>query len=129
MKTTTKKKPAAQVAVAKKAAAVKAAAVEKRPQSPWLQQQALTAPAEIKIPRQQADTPYQAQGPPRLRTKAEVLEIARVSYVTLWSWMRSGKFPRSRVVGGKSMWLSTEIDQWLSDLSVRRLKGDHHDEE
>jgi predicted DNA-binding transcriptional regulator AlpA len=38
--------------------------------------------------------------------------------------MRDGKFPRSRVVGGKSMWLSTEIDAWIAGLPVRQLKGD-----
>jgi predicted DNA-binding transcriptional regulator AlpA len=70
-----------------------------------------------------------AHGPPslplRLLTKPEVRRIAGgVSYVTLWSWMRAGTFPRSRVVGGKSMWLSSEIDAWLADLRVRPLKGD-----
>jgi predicted DNA-binding transcriptional regulator AlpA len=69
-----------------------------------------------------------ARGPPsliRLLTKPEVLLIAGgVSYPTLWSWMRAGRFPRSRVVGGKSMWRSDEIQCWLDDLPVRKLKGD-----
>jgi hypothetical protein len=40
----------------------------------------------------------------RLLTKPEVLLIAGgISYPTLWSWMRAGTFPRSRIVGGKSM--------------------------
>ena len=124
MKTSAKKKPAAQVAVAKKAAALKAAGDQKKPQSPWLRQVALTAPTEIKITEQQSDTPYWAQGPPQLLSKAEVLKIAKVSYVSIWSWMRAGTFPRSRIVGGKSMWLSTEIEAWLAALPVRRLKGD-----
>ena len=38
--------------------------------------------------------------------------------------MRAGTFPRSRVVGGKSMWLSTEVDAWMSALPLRPLKGD-----
>jgi predicted DNA-binding transcriptional regulator AlpA len=118
----TSTKPAAQVAVAKKAAKLKAAADKKQP--PWLQYAALTAPTEIKIAKQQSDKPYWAQGPPRLLSKSEVTEIARASYVTIWSWMRRGEFPRSRIVGGKSMWLSTEIEAWLAALPVRRLKGD-----
>ena len=70
-----------------------------------------------------------ARGPPslmlRLLTKPEVLLIAGgVSYPTLWSWMRAGRFPRSRVVGGKSMWRSDEVQAWLDALPVRRLKGD-----
>jgi hypothetical protein len=38
--------------------------------------------------------------------------------------MRDGKFPRSRIVGGKSMWLLREVDDWLAALPVRPLKGD-----
>ena len=72
---------------------------------------------------------HAARGPParegaHLLSKREVLAIANVSYPTLWSWMRQGKFPRSRVVGGKSMWLSTDIEAWLATLPVRKLKGD-----
>jgi predicted DNA-binding transcriptional regulator AlpA len=61
----------------------------------------------------------------RLLTKPEILLIAGgVSYVTLWSWVRAGTFPRSRVVGGKSMWRSDEVQAWLDALPVRPLKGD-----
>jgi predicted DNA-binding transcriptional regulator AlpA len=47
--------------------------------------------------------------------------------------MRQGRFPRSRSVGGgeseggqnqKVAWLSDEVDAWLTELPVRRLKGD-----
>jgi predicted DNA-binding transcriptional regulator AlpA len=60
----------------------------------------------------------------RLLNRHEVLAFAGCSYPTLWAWMRAGKFPRSRILGGKSMWLSTEIDEWLANLPVRPLKGD-----
>ena len=61
----------------------------------------------------------------RLLTKPEVLLIAGgISYPTLWSWMRAGTFPRSRIVGGKSMWRSDEVEAWLEALPVRPLKGD-----
>jgi predicted DNA-binding transcriptional regulator AlpA len=69
-----------------------------------------------------------ARAPPplavRLLSKYEVMTITGLSYPTLWAWMRAGKFPRSRIVGGKSMWLSTEIDAWLTGLKQRPLKGD-----
>jgi predicted DNA-binding transcriptional regulator AlpA len=66
-----------------------------------------------------------ARAPPVcLVDKAQVCAIANVTFATIWAWMRAGKFPRSRVVGGKSMWLSTEVDQWLAELPVRALKGD-----
>jgi len=64
--------------------------------------------------------------PPQLRliSKSKVLKIVGCSYPTLWAWMRAGKFPRGRVVGGRSMWRSDEIDAWLAGLPIRRLKGD-----
>jgi predicted DNA-binding transcriptional regulator AlpA len=70
-----------------------------------------------------------ARGPPslvlRLLAKPEVLLIADgISYPTLWSWMRAGTFPRSRIVGGKSMWRSDEVQAWLDALPLRPLKGD-----
>jgi predicted DNA-binding transcriptional regulator AlpA len=60
----------------------------------------------------------------RLLDKDEVCAIAGASFPTIWAWMRTGTFPRSRVVGGKSKWLSTEIEAWVQGLPVRRLKGD-----
>jgi predicted DNA-binding transcriptional regulator AlpA len=68
---------------------------------------------------------HQEQKPAvRLMPKREVLAITGCSYPTLWEWMRAGKFPRSRVVCGKSMWISTEVEAWMQNLPVRRLKGD-----
>lgn len=60
----------------------------------------------------------------RLLTKAEVMAVANASFPSIWQWMRDGKFPRSRIVNGRSMWLSTEIEQWLAGLPLRPLKGD-----
>ena len=75
-----------------------------------------------------ADEPKAAKPTPALRLldKHEVLAITGTSYVTLWTWMTADppKFPRSRIVGGKSKWLSTEVEAWLSNLPVRPLKGD-----
>src|SRR5262249_45662854 len=59
-----------------------------------------------------------------LLDKKDILSITHVTFPTIWTWMRAGTFPRSRVVGGKSMWLSSEVERWLSDLPVRVLKGD-----
>ena len=60
----------------------------------------------------------------RLLSKPEVLDRIGVTYVTLWSWMQQGKFPRSRQLGGKAAWLENEIEDWIAELPVRRLKGD-----
>jgi predicted DNA-binding transcriptional regulator AlpA len=59
-----------------------------------------------------------------LLDRHEICGITNVSYPTVWEWMRANKFPRSRIVGGKSMWLWTEVQDWLDGLPIRRLKGD-----
>jgi hypothetical protein len=38
--------------------------------------------------------------------------------------MRRGAFPRSRIVGGRSMWLASEVSDWVAGLKKRPLKGD-----
>jgi predicted DNA-binding transcriptional regulator AlpA len=38
--------------------------------------------------------------------------------------MRKGKFPRARSIGGKSVWIESEIEAWIATRPVRRLKGD-----
>jgi predicted DNA-binding transcriptional regulator AlpA len=60
----------------------------------------------------------------RLLDRHEVCAITNVTFPTIWAWMRAGKFPRSRIVGGKSMWLSSEVNAWMQALPVRPLKGD-----
>jgi predicted DNA-binding transcriptional regulator AlpA len=60
----------------------------------------------------------------QLLTRHEIVAITGVTYPTIWLWMRQGKFPRPRIIGGKSAWLATEVETWLTLLPVRRLKGD-----
>jgi predicted DNA-binding transcriptional regulator AlpA len=62
--------------------------------------------------------------PVRLLNKREILAITGLTFPTIWKMMRAGTFPRSRVVGQKSLWLSTDLEQWLAGLPIRRLKGD-----
>jgi predicted DNA-binding transcriptional regulator AlpA len=60
----------------------------------------------------------------RLLDKHEVCAITNVTFPTVWAWMIARTFPRARIVGGKSMWRSDEVDAWLAGLPVRALKGD-----
>jgi len=128
--------PAAQVVVAKKAADAKARKGRTSVIPPDLiegneQQLADEALAPAKPPRFRPDerNAQAARAPPaqlgvRLLSKPEILDITGVSYPTIWAWMRAGRFPRSRIAGGKSVWRSDEVDAWLSALPVRKLKGD-----
>jgi predicted DNA-binding transcriptional regulator AlpA len=122
----------AQVAVARKARVLKVKAEERRAE-PACQARLAANAAHIADVALAADVPrnrheqheHGGRAPPiRLLGKHDVLAITNVTFPTIWAWMRGGKFPRSRIVGGKSMWLSTEVDAWLAALPVRPLKGD-----
>jgi predicted DNA-binding transcriptional regulator AlpA len=63
-------------------------------------------------------------GEPLLLSKAEVTTLVGRSYQHLWSLMRRGEFPRSRLVGTRPMWLRNEIEEWIASLPLVRLKGD-----
>lgn len=71
----------------------------------------MTKPKTVKKPVQAS------KKPPKLIYKPEVLDRVGVSYPMLWEWMRDGKFPLSRVVGGgstgKIAWLASDIDAWI----------------
>src|SRR5215510_12923596 len=109
---TTKQRPPAQKAAAENAV--------KREQHAWLRHARAAPPQTPPTP----ERTWAANLSPRLLDKAQVCAITNVTYPTLWTWMRSGRFPRARIVGGKSMWLSDEVEAWLATLPVRPLKGD-----
>ena len=125
-----RQKSAAQITVARKPAALKAAANKAKLSTTLI----AANEAHITEAALVADTPLRqhddhhshgARAPPvRLFDKNDILSITHVTFPTIWSWMRAGTFPRSRVVGGKSMWRSDEVRTWLDALPVRPLKGD-----
>ena len=69
-----------------------------------------------------------ARGPPsdenRLLSKHEVTRLVGRSYQHIWSLMRRGKFPRSRLLGSRPVWVKAEIDAWIASLPIVHLKGD-----
>jgi predicted DNA-binding transcriptional regulator AlpA len=80
------------------------------------------APDDPKRRNRDREHTHAARAPPplveRLLNKYEVMTMTSLSYPTLWAWMRAGKFPRSRIVGGKSMWVCSEVNAWISGLPV-----------
>jgi predicted DNA-binding transcriptional regulator AlpA len=60
----------------------------------------------------------------KLLSRRELLERVPISYPNIWMQMRDGKFPRSRAIGGKVVWLESEIDEWITNLPITQLKGD-----
>jgi len=43
-------------------------------------------------------------------------------YITVWRWMRQGKFPLPYIVGGQNMWLESELDEWQANLPRREYR-------
>ena len=64
-----------------------------------------------------------ATNPARFINKKQMLARVGASYSSIWQWMREGKFPRSRELGGKAAWLESEIEAWIVNRPVRRLKA------
>ena len=129
--TPSKRPPTPQVASAKEAAAIMATNAGRAKAAALASMPGLTVTDErdsATVPAHRAHDRQRAQAPRahsiRLFDKREILAITNVTFPTIWAWMRAGKFPRARVVGGKSMWLSTDIEAWLATLPVRKLKGD-----
>jgi predicted DNA-binding transcriptional regulator AlpA len=133
----TSKYPAAQVAPAKKAAALKTASASTALNTSLIEANeehvvASGLAAETDHHQHDRQRVHGPRAPPvRLLDKNEILAITGVSYPTIWLWMRQGKFPRSRVIGGdggkssnKSIWRSDEVEAWIAALPVRALKGD-----
>jgi predicted DNA-binding transcriptional regulator AlpA len=38
--------------------------------------------------------------------------------------MQQGRFPRARVIGGKSVWIESEVDDFITALPLRQYKDD-----
>jgi predicted DNA-binding transcriptional regulator AlpA len=63
----------------------------------------------------------------RLIFKPELLDLIGVSYGSIFSWMRVGKFPMSREIGPggrgtRIAWIESEILEWLAARPQRRMK-------
>ncbi len=63
-------------------------------------------------------------GAVRLIDKEELLARVPLSYPNIWERMKKGTFPRSRMIGDRTFWLESEIEEYIASLPVRPLKGD-----
>jgi predicted DNA-binding transcriptional regulator AlpA len=60
----------------------------------------------------------------KLINKQEVEDVVGVGYTTIYTWMVDRKFPRPVDAAEHSLWLRSEVLQFISMLARRRLKGD-----
>lgn len=63
-------------------------------------------------------------GSAKLIGKHEVLEMVPINYVTLWRRMTEGSFPRCIALGQYNYWKKNEVEAWLAEQPLRRLKHD-----
>jgi len=57
----------------------------------------------------------------RLIRSARVLEmLGGVSQVTLWKYVRDGKFPAPIKIGATRYWDETEVDEWFERATSRK---------
>jgi len=74
--------------------------------------------------------PVQVTGPVRLLSKQEVLALLPIkSPVSLWSWIRDGRFPAPRVIGkdgghaSRIGWIDAEVYAAIANAPKRLPKG------
>ena len=58
----------------------------------------------------------------RVLSKPEVCDRTGRAFVTLWEMMRKGTFPKARELGGRPVWIESEIDEFLAALPERTYK-------
>jgi predicted DNA-binding transcriptional regulator AlpA len=59
----------------------------------------------------------------RLLNRRQLLDKTGLSYVKIWQMTQAGAFPRARVIDSRSLWIESEIDEWIANLPRRRLKN------
>jgi predicted DNA-binding transcriptional regulator AlpA len=64
------------------------------------------------------------ENPVRLIDRKTVLNKVPMSYPRIWAMMRDGLFPRGREIGGRTFWIESEVDDFINNRPVRRLKGE-----
>jgi predicted DNA-binding transcriptional regulator AlpA len=51
----------------------------------------------------------------KLLCQKQVRQIVPVCSVTLWSWVKAGKFPKPVKVGGRIFWKQTDIETFIAN--------------
>jgi prophage regulatory protein len=80
--------------------------------------------ANVGVQQHDREITHGPRGPPRLIGKPEVIDKTSLSYPLIWRLMRQGKFPRSRIIQGRVLWVEAEVDDWIAKLPLQALKGD-----
>ena len=55
-------------------------------------------------------------------SKQQVLARIPITGPTLWHWSRTGKFPKPRFIGSRTVWIADEVDEWMRTRPMRNYK-------
>src|SRR5262245_9111620 len=81
-----------------------------------------SAPAMAQAALDPDPPPMTSGEPPRLLSAKQVIDRTGLTYVTIWSRMKAGTFPRAREISPKKLgWLESELNDWIANLPLRRL--------
>lgn len=58
--------------------------------------------------------------PELLTAKLVCQQVVPVSTMSLWRWVRDGRFPAPVKMSGRNYWRRDEIDAWLAERSAVR---------
>jgi predicted DNA-binding transcriptional regulator AlpA len=56
-------------------------------------------------------------------SKQEVLRRIPITGPTLWHWSRTGRFPQPRFIGNRTVWIESEVDEWMHSRPTRNYKS------
>lgn len=68
------------------------------------------------------DTTGEQKPRKRLISRRQTCDRVHLTYPTIWKGVKAGTFPRPRAVGGKTMFVEDEIDQWIEALPFREYE-------
>jgi predicted DNA-binding transcriptional regulator AlpA len=57
-----------------------------------------------------------------LLDRHQIVALVGLSYPTVWKMMCRGAFPRGRTVRHKTMWLASEVTNWIAALPVSPIR-------
>jgi predicted DNA-binding transcriptional regulator AlpA len=55
--------------------------------------------------------------------KAELLQRAPITFTSIWRMSQTGRFPRGRVIGNRTVWVKSEVDAWCADVANNKLRA------
>jgi predicted DNA-binding transcriptional regulator AlpA len=73
-------------------------------------------------PSQRKDAEDEPAKPLAFVSTNDILARIPITRTTLWNWTRAGKFPRPYALGPRTVWLASEVDEFIRTRPMRNYK-------